>query len=279
MVRNSDAKKLPQFKYLLVTKPFSHVYHCQLARSPVNALNTAFWTELLDLLTLLENRFPNDSRVLLFSSAAKGAIFSAGNDLNELHVPSTTHSRFQKFWLTSTTFLARLYKSPLYTIAAMRGATPAGGCVMSLCCDYRLAMSETSIGLNEVAIGLAVPRYWARLLIRTSLSRSRGEGMLASGEMIPAKEAQKIGLVDEIVQGNRQDLLDKALRRAQQWAQTRGATGRAETKSYLRKDFADKWEAEGLEESERAWTQLSRKATIAELEEVMKRLSGRTAKM
>ena len=51
----------------------------------------------------------------------------------------------------SNQFLARLYRTPLLTLAAIRGACPAGGCCMSLCCDLRfMADGPGHIGLNEV---------------------------------------------------------------------------------------------------------------------------------
>ena len=52
--------------------------------------------------------------------------------LQELHAPSTSRARHADFWVTQTTFLARLRRSPLITVAAIRGACPAGGCCMAL---------------------------------------------------------------------------------------------------------------------------------------------------
>ena len=41
-----------------------------------------------------------------------------------------------------------------------RGACPAGGCILALCCDERVMTDDSTscIGLNEVALGIAVPR-------------------------------------------------------------------------------------------------------------------------
>jgi hypothetical protein len=41
-------------------------------------------------------------------------------------------------------------------VAAIRGACPAGGCCLSLCCDFRIMTEFGHIGLNEVALGIAV---------------------------------------------------------------------------------------------------------------------------
>jgi len=41
-------------------------------------------------------------------------------------------------------------------VAAIRGACPAGGCCLSLCCDFRIMTDFGHIGLNEVALGISV---------------------------------------------------------------------------------------------------------------------------
>ena len=50
--------------------------------------------------------------------------------------------RYRDFWVTSNVFLARLYCSPLVTVAAIKGACPAGGCCLSLCCDMRIMTEQ-----------------------------------------------------------------------------------------------------------------------------------------
>ena len=94
-------------------------------------------------------------------------LHAAGNDIKELYAPKTTKQRYRQFWTVSNALLARLYSSPLVTVAAIRGACPAGGCCLALCCDVRLMSQETGhIGLNEVALGIPVPLFWARLMTR-----------------------------------------------------------------------------------------------------------------
>jgi len=94
------------------------------------------------------------------------SVASSGHDVAACERPLLLR-RYRDFWVESNQFLARLYRSPLVTIAAIRGACPAGGCCLSLCCDLRImADGPGHIGLNEVAIGISVPLYWARLMAR-----------------------------------------------------------------------------------------------------------------
>lgn len=271
---------MPTFKHLTITSPSPAVCHCALNRPPVNALNTAVWTELQTLLTHLETvAFPQTTRILLITSSARGNIFSAGNDLTELYTPMTTQARFHAFWLASTTFLTRLYATPLTTVAAVRGATPAAGCVMALCCDVRLALADTVMGLNEVAIGLSVPAFWARLYVRTANCRAVAERLLQAGDMITATEASALRIVDDVVHGGPDDLLTAALAVANEWADRPGVAGRAETKHSLRAGFAKDWMAFADEEARAAWQMLCRPGTVRLLGDVMRALGGRPARM
>lgn len=108
----------------------------------------------------------------------------------------------------SNTFLARLYASPLVTIAAIRGACPAGGCCLALCCDYRIMTQKGSIGLNEVALGISVPKYWGMLMART-VGNGPAEKLLQFAKMPSSTRAKEMGLVDEIAP--REQLLDRSM--------------------------------------------------------------------
>ncbi|KEZ97436.1 enoyl-CoA hydratase, partial [Xanthomonas vasicola pv. vasculorum NCPPB 895] len=74
------------------------------------------------------------------------------------------------------------------------------------CCDYRVMARSADtakpygIGLNEVQVGLAAPEGIQRLLRRV-VGAHRAERLLISGQLLPAEQAVKIGLVDELVDG------------------------------------------------------------------------------
>lgn len=274
MVSQDDMSVL-NLKHLRAFVPQEGICHVQLDRKPVNAFNFEVWHELLQTLDYVETKlYPKSVRVLIFSSYASDALFSAGHDLRELHVPSTSKARFTKFWLTSTTFLSRLYKSPLYTMAAVHGDTYAAACIMSLCCDYRIALGNTRLGLNEVALGIPVPAFWARLFVDITAKRARGEEALARGELITAVEAHALGLINKIV-GEREKLLQQAFAIGEKWANHKGVIGRAETKLSIRKEFANCWGDYALDESRLAWEQLSHPNVIATIGGVLERRNRR----
>lgn len=120
-------------------------------------------------------------RGVIFASGLKREVFTAGNDIKELYAPQTSKSRcgqqsarawcllgasfcahplcsfrghfvacrYREFWVTSNVFLARLYRSPLVTLAAIKGACPAGGCCLSLCCDVRIMTDQVCTSIRD----------------------------------------------------------------------------------------------------------------------------------
>lgn len=256
---------IPALKLIRLTWPLRYVARVTLHRPPVNALNLQLWSELEATLLYLESLFPRQTRALILDSGLSKDIYSAGNDLSELHVPSTTRERFYNFWITSTRTITTLYTSPLLTVADVRGFCPAGGCILALACDKRIFASNSRMGLNESSLGIPVPRYWAKLFLKTSNNHARAEACLLSGEFIPAKKALEMALIT--------DIDEDALQVAGEILKKSNHFGRSKTKGNLRQEFADQWLAYGPKEAELAWMDLSKRDTVAALGAVLKRLS------
>jgi len=256
-----ELKPLGKAQYAVVT----------IAREPVNSLNLDLWSELLSTLTSLESN-PR-VRGLIFLSGLKRDVFSAGNDINELYAPNTSPARFRSFWTVQTTFLTRLYRSPLLTIAAIRGACPAGGCIIALCCDVRLMCSEGSptIGLNEVALGISVPRRWVEIFTQSVGSRTKSEQILLTATMVKCEDALQLGLIHRLV-SKKEDLLSSAEDELKQRLKFPDS-GRIITKMWFRQELSLKWESEIEEEVQQGWKGLAEPSTVAALKGVMERLS------
>ncbi|EDO30022.1 predicted protein [Nematostella vectensis] len=77
-------------------------------------------------------------------------IFCAGLDLKE--VLALRKSKLVTFRKTFQDMWSRLYGSRLVTMAAIKGHAIAGGCVLSLACDYSVMASDFRIGLPELSL-------------------------------------------------------------------------------------------------------------------------------
>jgi Delta3-Delta2-enoyl-CoA isomerase len=239
-------------------------------REPVNSMNTALWTSLLKTLDSLEK--DPQVRGVVFTSTLKRNVFTAGNDLTELYAPMTNLQKYSYFWVVSNNFLARLYTSPLLTIAAVKGACPAGGCCMAMCCDFRIVTKDMSMGLNEVALGISVPHHWIKLMA-SIIGQGKADKLCQYARSVGAEEALKIGLVDKVV-SDASELQDEAVKIAQEVFKLPDS-GRAVTKDLLRGELGRAWgDTSALEEdAHKVWGFLTKEETVIALKGVMARLS------
>ncbi len=62
--------------------------------------------------------------------------------------------------------------------------------MMSMCCDHRLITPNGTMGLNEVQLGIPVPKFWAQLMQRL-LGVKAADKLLLTGKMINAQEVRE----------------------------------------------------------------------------------------
>ena len=167
------------------------VHEIKLARPPVNALNF----DLLDALVIAIQEAPgNGARGLILSGGEK--VFSGGLDVP--YLMTLDKEGLLNCWKRFFDAARALANSPVPVVAAIAGHNPAGGCVLALCCDYRvMARGPFRIGLNETQVGLAVPEA-IQYLMRRVVGTQRAERLIVAGAMIESELAYQIGMVDEL---------------------------------------------------------------------------------
>jgi len=172
-----------------------HIRELRLARPPVNALDPALVKRLREA---VEAAPGEGARALVLSGAA--GMFSAGLDVPAL-MPMD-RAAFRVFWNDFFGLCAALARSPIPVVAAITGHSPAGGAVLAIMCDYRImARGAFKIGLNEVQVGLSVPEC-IQFALRRLVGTYRAERLMVEGAMLDAEQADAIGLVDELVDGD-----------------------------------------------------------------------------
>ncbi len=167
-----------------------------------NAISNGMIEELLAALDEVES---GSARLAILTGAGKA--FCSGMDLDHLKAVS---SQSPEQNLEDSRRLARMFRR-LYTfpkplIAAVNGAAIAGGCGIATLCDFTLAVPEATFGYTEVRIGF-IPAIVSVFLIR-QIGEKRARDLLLTGRTLDATEARQIGLVTEVVAGDR--LLDRA---------------------------------------------------------------------
>ena len=167
-----------------------------------NAISTAMIEELLAALAEAET---SAARVVILTGAGKA--FCAGMDLEALRAISS-HSTEQN--LEDSRRMARMFRR-LYTypkplIAAVNGPAIAGGSALATLCDFTLAVPDAKFGFTEVRIGF-IPAI-VSVFLRRQIGEKQARDLLLTGRIFGAEEAQRLGLVNEIVP--HEILLDRA---------------------------------------------------------------------
>ena len=191
---------------LVETLVHGHVTELRLARAPVNALNPELCN---DLSNALAGAVANGAGGIVLSGGPK--VFSAGLDVPYLLSLGDDQAALLRAWTAFFDAARALLESPVPVVAALAGHSPAGGCVLALCCDYRImAEGPYRIGLNETQVGLVAPEGIQALMARV-VGPHRAERLLVAGAMPDAAEALRIGLVDELTG------IDDVATRARTW--------------------------------------------------------------
>jgi enoyl-CoA hydratase len=162
-----------------------------LDHAPANAEND----ELLAELAAAAAAAGADEAVRAVVLTGAGKFFCGGFDL------STAQGGNQKLAVLGENFRAahlELLSIPKPVVAAVNGHAIAGGLVLVLACDYRLGLDGSyKIGLNEVTIGASFPKV-AFEIVRLRLTNQRASELMLGGALYPAKEALRLGVVDEL---------------------------------------------------------------------------------
>jgi enoyl-CoA hydratase/carnithine racemase len=177
---------------MLDTIRHDDILELRLDRPPANALDPA----LIESLHRGVEAAPREGARAIVLSGAPG-MFSGGLDVPAL--VKLDRDGIRSLWQGLYDTMRALANSPVPVAAAITGHSPAGGAVLAICCDYRvMAEGDFKIGLNEVRVGITLPPVLLRVLRRIVGDR-QAERLAVGGLLVDAQEAQRIGLVDELV--------------------------------------------------------------------------------
>jgi enoyl-CoA hydratase/carnithine racemase len=167
------------------------VYELKISGPGKNALGSELMARLKEQLR------EAGGRPLLLTG--EGDAFSAGLNLKE--VASLDAASMGAFLSGLQTLTDQLFDYPGPSVAWINGHAIAGGCVLALCCDYRVAadVPKAKIGLNELALGLRFPPRLLRLLAH-QLTTPVLERAVLSAQLFDPRGALAAGLVDEVSQ-------------------------------------------------------------------------------
>jgi enoyl-CoA hydratase/carnithine racemase len=133
----------------------------------------------------------------LVLASSNDKFFSIGFDIPQLF--ELSREDFRVFYQALNRVCLDLYTLPRPTVAAITGHAIAGGCILTLCCDYRfMTEGRKLMGLNEIRLGVPVP-YPADCILRHLVGLRNAREVMGSGEFYQPEELFQIGLVDQVL--------------------------------------------------------------------------------
>ena len=159
----------------------------------LNALDKEVVTELY---TEIETVGIDDKIKTVIITGSGERSFCAGGDLRYvINIDPIEAERYASFMHSLLNKIENLEKP---VIAAINGYALGGGCQLALACDVRIASSNAKIGQTEVTVG--IPPGWGgtQRLFRI-VGPAKAKELIYTGKMILAHEAERIGLVNKVV--------------------------------------------------------------------------------
>lgn len=122
-------------------------------------------------------------------------VFAAGADISEFAGPDEARTVGGAF-LRALDAVAGI---PRCVIAAIGGYALGGGCELALACDLRIASRQARLGQPEIQLGI-IPGGGATQRLARLVGTARAKQLIFTGRQLRAEEAERIGLVDEVVE-------------------------------------------------------------------------------
>ena len=181
-----------------------------LRRPPANALNI----ELTEEIASVFQDIGQDDEVKSVVLTGHGKSFCAGVDLKI--VPAFDQGDQRRMVNALNHAFHSVYACPLPVVGAINGHAIAGGLVLALCCDWRMASKSPFLaGLTEVRVGVPYP-VAAMEVARHELRSDVARRLVLFGENMASSAAVDAGVFDEAADADA--LLQRALAKAAQFA-------------------------------------------------------------
>ena len=175
------------------------------------ALNALSSELLREFAQVLDNLATSDTVRALILTGAGDKAFVAGADITELATFDALQAKL--FAKAGHDVLERLQTLPIPVIAAVNGYALGGGSEVALACDFIYASDNAMFGLPEITLGL-IPGFGGTQRLSRLIGKNMAKELIFTGRMVPAAEAQQLGLVNKVFP--QQSLMESTLETARE---------------------------------------------------------------
>lgn len=177
-------------------------------RPPANALDV----DLLDSIVAAVEGLAADSPRAVVLTGREG-FFSAGVDLKA--IPSYGPAEQRRMVERINTMALGVYGLMCPVVGAITGHAVAGGLVLALCTDLRVASSAGRYGLTEIKVGVGYPQA-AIGVVRAELAPHAARVLALGSQLLDADQCLRLGVFDEVAEPDA--VLPRALEHARELA-------------------------------------------------------------
>ncbi len=200
-------KEREKMTVVKTSRPAPGVFMIELSDPPANTYTHQMFRQM-DA-AILVARFDDEISVILITGEGE-KFFCAGANIKMLE-ESNPHWKYF-FCLHANETLSRLEQSPKLVVAGLNGHTVGGGLEIAMAADIRIARRDSGrCGLPEVNLGVLPGTGGTQRLCRI-VGNSRAIELMCSGRLFSFEEAQDMGIVSDIFDGDgksfRQQMID-----------------------------------------------------------------------
>lgn len=177
----------------LVELRLGAVAELELVNPPLNLVTRELTEQLQAALTRLAAE--DEVRAVVVSGRGERA-FCAGSHIGEFE--SLKGRVAEGKLLLEKLVYRQLANLPMPTIAAIEGDALGGGLELALCCDLRIASERARLGMPEVRLAV-IPGSGGTQRLPRVVGPARAKELILTGRIITAAEAERIGLVNQVV--------------------------------------------------------------------------------
>jgi len=154
--------------------------------------------ELISEMTSVMGELTKDEEVRAVILTGAGRAFCAGGDVQKLLADAEGPIDLSKRAQNGAAMVSAMRNLPKPLIAAVNGPAVGGGCILALACDIIIAAEEAKFGSAFVLLGLHPDSGGIYLMTRT-IGAARTCELVFTGKIIDAQEAERIGLINQVV--------------------------------------------------------------------------------
>jgi len=160
----------------------------------LNAINPKMVEELWKAIDEIEQMDYDKVRVVVITGT--GRAFSAGADVTAFMgaTPVTIFKTSRKLQI----LFERIEALDRPVICGINGYALGGGLELAMSCDIRIAADTAELGQPEINLGF-IPGAGGTQRLARHIGRDRAKELIFTGDRIPAREAERLGLVNRVV--------------------------------------------------------------------------------